>query len=61
MKKIWAKGGAAIKTALNAVIGELAIIQDGDLEYDPTDYVKLIEVAQKENVEIIYGSRFLKT
>lgn len=53
--------GAAIKTALGEASGVYAIIQDADLEYEPSDYVTLMAAAQKENADVIYGSRFLKT
>lgn len=51
--------GVAIKSALRQAKGEFSIIQDGDLEYDPNDYIKLIDAANKS--DIVYGSRFLKT
>jgi glycosyltransferase involved in cell wall biosynthesis len=52
--------GAAIITGLEHVSGEYVIIQDADLEYDPEDYKKLLEVALKNNAEVVYGSRKLK-
>ncbi len=51
--------GAAIRTALNYVTGDYVIIQDGDLEYDPREYLKLITEVKTENDRAIYGSRFL--
>lgn len=51
--------GMAIKTALEYVSGEYLIIQDADLEYQPTDYRKLLECALKNNAKVIYGSRKL--
>jgi dolichol-phosphate mannosyltransferase len=51
--------GSAIKTALQYVTGELIIIQDGDLEYDPADYHKLIEPIVEGRASVVYGSRFL--
>lgn len=53
--------GAAIKTGLSWAKGEYAVIQDGDLEYDPNDYIKLINAAEDYAAEVVYGSRFLKT
>ena len=53
--------GAAIQTALLYTKGEYSIFQDADLEYDPQDYTKLMEVAQKHKLDVVFGSRFLKT
>ena len=53
--------GAAIQTALLYTKGEYSIFQDADLEYDPQDYTKLMEAAQKHKLDVVYGSRFLKT
>ena len=52
--------GAAVKEALESATGDYAIIQDGDLEYDPQDYRLLLEKA-KEGFDVVYGSRFAKT
>jgi len=51
--------GSAIRTALQHVTGDIIIIQDGDLEYDPTDYHKLIEPIVEGRASVVYGSRFL--
>ncbi len=48
--------GAAIKTALEKVTGDLVIIQDADLEYNPNDYQNLLE-AFKQTGSVVYGSR----
>ena len=50
--------GAAIKTALTHVTGEIVLIQDADLEYDPADYPALIEPIQKGQADVVYGTRF---
>jgi len=50
--------GAAIKTAKQYVTGNIIIIQDADLEYDPSDYIKLIKPIEKGNADVVYGSRF---
>ncbi len=50
--------GAAIRTGLGAVTGEIVIIQDADLEYDPNDYPKLIAPMIEGKAEVVYGSRF---
>ncbi|WP_440920619.1 glycosyltransferase family 2 protein [Candidatus Pelagibacter sp.] len=51
--------GAAIQTALNSVTGDIVIIQDADLEYDPVDYNKLLTPFFEANADVVYGSRFL--
>lgn len=51
--------GAAIKTALEQVTGNLVLIQDADLEYSPDDYQKLLK-AFDEKTSIVYGSRNLE-
>ena len=51
--------GAAIHTALKYITGDITIIQDSDLEYDPFDYYKLLVPFFETNADIVYGSRFL--
>ncbi|MBT7169853.1 glycosyltransferase family 2 protein [Candidatus Woesearchaeota archaeon] len=51
--------GAAIRTGLNAIGGDIVIIQDADLEYDPKDYPKLIKPILEGKTQVVYGSRFL--
>ena len=52
--------GSAIKTALPHITGDLVIIQDSDLEYDPNEYPELIEPIIENKADVVYGSRFLK-
>ena len=51
--------GAAIHTALEHITGDITIIQDADLEYDPFDYHKLLIPFFETNADVVYGSRFL--
>lgn len=51
--------GEAIKTGLKEATGEVVIIQDADLEYDPNDYLKLLEPIAAGRTEAVYGSRNL--
>jgi glycosyltransferase involved in cell wall biosynthesis len=50
--------GAAIRTALEHVTGDLVLIQDADLEYDPDDWAKLLAPVLKGRAVVVYGSRF---
>ena len=51
--------GGAIRTAIEHSKGDIIIIQDADLEYDPQDYYKLIPVIESGKEKVVYGSRFL--
>ena len=51
--------GAAIRTAQKYVNGEIVIIQDADLEYNPNDYSLLINPILNDNFKIVYGSRVM--
>lgn len=50
--------GAAIKTALKQVTGDIVIIQDADLEYDPKDFYEVIKPITDGKAKVVYGSRF---
>jgi glycosyltransferase involved in cell wall biosynthesis len=50
--------GAAIHTAISQITGEVAIIQDADLEYDPFEYNKLLKPITDGHADVVYGSRF---
>ncbi len=52
--------GAAIRTGLKIARGDLVVIQDADLEYNPEDYNKLLEPILKKRASVVYGTR-LKT
>lgn len=51
--------GAAVCSGLKIASGEIVIIQDGDLEYTPDDYPKIMEPILKGEARVVYGSRFL--
>ncbi len=51
--------GSAVRYGLEKVSGDYVMIQDADLEYDPQDIPSLVDAAQKDRIEVVYGSRFL--
>ncbi len=51
--------GAAIRTGLSAATGDFLVVQDADLEYDPADLPKLLEVLHSGATHVVYGSRVL--
>ena len=50
--------GAAIRTGLTAIRGDLVLVQDADLEYDPQDVAKLLDPILRGKASVVYGSRF---
>lgn len=58
-KKINAGKGSALKDGFLLSTGDIVIVQDADLEYNPEDYPLLIEPFLKHNADVVYGSRFI--
>jgi glycosyltransferase involved in cell wall biosynthesis len=50
--------GAAVRTGLEHATGDILLIQDADLEYDPRDYPDLLQPILEERTQVVYGSRF---
>jgi len=51
--------GAALRTGFSHVTGDIVVVQDADLEYDPAQYSKLIQPILEGKADVVYGSRFV--
>ncbi len=51
--------GAAVRTAIEKATGDIMLVQDADLEYDPRDYPALLQPIVEGHAQVVYGSRFL--
>jgi glycosyltransferase involved in cell wall biosynthesis len=51
--------GAALRTGFEQASGDVVIVQDADLEYDPQDYARLLEPIENGRADVVFGSRFL--
>jgi glycosyltransferase involved in cell wall biosynthesis len=51
--------GSAIREGLKHVTGNVVVIQDGDLEYDPMDWIKMLKLMEEKEASVVYGSRIL--
>ena len=52
--------GATLRTGFQYITGEITLIQDADLEYDPQDYPKLLQPILNDEADAVYGSRFME-
>lgn len=52
--------GATLRTGFEHITGDITLIQDADLEYDPQDYPRLLEPILNDTADVVYGSRFME-
>lgn len=52
--------GATVRTGFEHISGDITLVQDADLEYDPKDYPKLLEPILEDKADVVYGSRFMQ-
>jgi len=51
--------GAALRSGFSEATGDLVVVQDADLEYDPNDYMKLMDPIISDKADVVFGSRFM--
>ena len=51
--------GSAVQSALPYIKGDIIVLQDGDLEYNPADYEKMLHQLENDSADVVYGSRWL--
>jgi glycosyltransferase involved in cell wall biosynthesis len=51
--------GAALRDGFKQATGDIVLVQDADLEYDPQDYMKLLQPIMDDKADVVYGSRFI--